>query len=283
MVKKRLVAALLVYQGIVVQSRGFGRYLPVGRPEIQAEFLNEWGIDEILLTFIDSPAQIDLAMVERVAGKCLVPLTVGGGIRRLEQADQLIHSGADRVFLNSGFLDQPTLVTEIARKYGDQAVVVGLDFQTDGQVYHPGKRQTLQKPLTELAQLAQHSGAGEILLQSTERDGSYQGYDLPAIATVTRQVSLPVIALGGAGCAQHIADLFQQTEACAAAVGNLLHFSEHSVAALKQQVIRANVDVRLETAFDYATSDFDAAGRLAKRSDESLEKLLFVRVEKEVI
>ena len=283
MLKKRLIASLLVRGGIVVQSRGFGGYLPVGRPEIQAEFLNEWGVDEILLMHIDSPQQIDLDQVARVARATLVPLTVGGGVRDMEQVDALFHSGADKVFFNSALFERPELIVRVAQKYGAQSVVVGIDTGLDGRVWDPRKRAYSDVSVFCQLELAQASGAGEILLQSVERDGSCRGYDLEWLRQTSGRLRVPLIALGGAGRARHLQELFEQTNASAAAVGNLLHFSEHSVVTLKQQLRRAEQSVRLETHASYEQACFDEHGRLSKKDDQALADLLFVHVDPEVI
>lgn len=288
MLKRRIVATLVVKGGIVVQSMGFGRYLPVGRPAIAVEFLNQWGIDEIVLLDIDATRDgrpPDFAMVRSASARCHVPLTVGGGIRSVDHVGELLHCGADKVAFNQAALIQPDLLGETARVFGDQCVVASIDAlrtESGHRVYDYRRRRTLDDAPGELATRLQNIGVGEILINSVDRDGSYRGFDLDLIEGVCAAVTVPVICCGGAGNARHFVEVFQVTRTSAAAAGNFFHFSEHSVTTVKAQVTR-EVPVRHETHADYLGSRFDPDGRLLKKDDEELEHMLFVRIEKEVI
>jgi len=288
MLKKRIAANLVVKDGIVVQSIGFRKYLPVGKPAIAIEFLNQWGIDEIILTDISASAKRngpDYDMIRKATRKCFVPLTIGGGITSTGHIKELMHCGADKISLNQTALHHPELITEAAHIFGNQCVVASIDgMQTpDGyRVYdYLTKKITNHNPAV-FARMAEVAGAGEILINSVDRDGAYTGYDLTLINDVCSQVNVPVIACGGAKNATHMIDLFKQTEVSAASAGNFFHFIEHSVTITKSHVVK-EVDVRLETHARYTDSELDENLRLIKRDDQELEHLLYIRIEKETI
>jgi len=289
MLKKRIIATLVVRQGIVVQSIGFRSYLPVGRPEIAVEFLNDWGVDEIVLIDISATVESrspDMAMVERVAKRCRVPLLVGGGIRTLAHARELVHSGADKVAFNQASLHTPGLLTQVANVLGSQCVVGAIDGlrTTSGyKVYDYVLGQTTSQAPTEFAQAMVRLGCGEIFIQSVDRDGSRQGFDLPLIQAVREAVDVPVICCGGAAGAAHFVEVFEGTDVHAASAANLFHYTEHSVTVIKAALLRAGVFVRNDVRATYLENPLGKNGRLEKKIDQALEEMLFVRIEKEVI
>jgi cyclase len=288
MLKKRIVAMLVVKDGIVVQSIGFKRYLPVGKPAIAVEFLNQWGIDEIILLDISATSNRcppNYAMVRSASKHCRVPLTVGGGITHIDQITELMHCGADKVALNQSVLYQPELLTMAAHLFGDQCLVASIDgVLTDAgyRVFDYRQQTTIDQTPAELAVQLQQFGAGEILINSVDRDGSYCGFDPVLISSVCKAVTVPIICVGGAGCAQHFIDVFQQTNVNAAAAANFFHFTEHSVTTTKA-LINQHIPIRHETYFDYRDARFDASARLLKKDDLLLEDMLFELIEKEVI
>lgn len=288
MLKKRLAAVIVVRDGIVVQSIGFHRYLPIGKPSIAVEYLNRWGIDEIILLDISAGRNgqaPDYAMIRSAAAYCRVPLTVGGGICQIAHIQELMQCGADKVAINHAAISAPELITQAAHLYGDQCIVASIDaVQTiDGyRVYDYRRCVPLTQAPWDFAARMQVLGAGEILINSVDRDGSYQGFDLDVIGRTCAAVSVPVIACGGAGNAHHFVEIFQNTTVSAAAAANFFHFSEHSVTITKSLVSRV-VPMRHETYFDYADRSFDADCRLLKQDDYELENLLYIRIEKEVI
>lgn len=289
MLKKRIAAALTLREGIVVQSIGFRKYLPVGKPPIAVEFLNQWGVDEIILLDISATrngVSIDPAVVKALAPKCFVPLAVGGGISTLEQVDVLIHTGADKVSVNHSALTNPELISDIAHKYGDQCVVAAGDVistESGYRIYDYTSGRATEVRLEDWASEMQERGAGELLLNAVHRDGSYTGFDTEMVKAVTTRVHIPVIALGGAGNAAHFETLFRQTEAAAGCAGNFFHFTEHSVITTKALLQKAKLDIRTDTYADYAESTFDDNNRLRKKSDEVLDDMLYLKIEKEVI
>lgn len=279
---------LVVKDGVVVQSLGFRRYLPIGKPAIAVDFLNQWGIDEIILLDIGASRNArgpDFDMIRKISSYCLVPLTVGGGLTRIEHVQELMRCGADKVSFNQAALHQPSLLAEAARIFGDQCVVASIDgclTNAGHRVYDYRKGITLEQSPADLARQLQHLGAGEILINSIERDGTYQGFDVGLIDSVCSAVGIPVICCGGAGKADHFVEVFKRTRVSAAAAANFFHFTEHSVTIVKAQV-GSSVPVRNDTHADYKDSRLDGAGRLLKKDDRVLEEMLFIRIEKEVI
>lgn len=290
MEKRRLIGCLVVKDGLVVQSINFQKYFPVGRPEIAIEFLNGWGIDEIVLLDIDATAQgrpPDFAMVERVAQKCFVPLTVGGGIHSLEDMRRLIRFGADKIAINTAAIETPNLIREASAILGNQCIVISMDVRKNKKGKYEVYRDSGQTPTAlhpvDFAQRVEKLNAGEIFLTSIERDGSKKGYDLELIRMVSEAVSIPVIACGGVGHPKHFVEGFKEGQAMAIAAANYFHFTEHSVTVTKAFLKEHGIEVRLDSYATYEDFDFDETGRIAKRNEKYLEKLRFEYQPKEVI
>lgn len=292
MLSRRLAAVLTVKGGWVVQSIRFQRYLPVGRPEIAVEFLNQWGIDEIILLDIDASRERrrpDFEMVTRVSKKCFVPLTVGGGIRSVDHMRELIHRGADKVSLNSVLFEDREIIRKGAEVLGTQCIVVSMDVLRDSeQTYsvmkNSGSERTDWDPVS-WAKEVKGLGAGEILLNSVDRDGTKKGYDSNLIKQVVDAVNIPVIACGGAGKPSHFQEIIKQTNASAVAAGNIFHFSEHSPMLVKSFLRKAmpGINLRKATSAEYQDASLMEDGRLAKRDDAYLEKLKYEIIHEEVI
>lgn len=289
MLSKRIIASLIVKDGIVVQSLGFKNYLPVGSPEVSVEFLNAWGVDEIVILDISAAAARqtpDLALISAVSKKSLVPLTVGGGIDSTETIRALIQKGADKVVINRSALENPSLIKEAASIFGSQCIVVSIDARKTSsghyEVFTDSGRIGTGKTPSEVAQTSAAAGAGEILIRSIDRDGSKEGFDTDLIRSISQVVHIPVVAAGGCGHPQHIADAFREGYADAVAVGNFFHFTEHSVTITKA-FLKSRFPIRLDTYATYPHATFDAAGRLMKQDDAVLEKLRFEYHPKEVI
>jgi len=286
--KKRITATLVVRDGIVVQSIGFTNYLPVGKPAIAIDYLNTWGIDEIILLDISATRrqrEPDYEMIRNASLKCYVPLTVGGGITQISHIRELMHCGSDKVALNQAAINQPELITTAAEIFGNQCVVVSIDAvkTSDGyRVYDYISKSNLPISPAEMAKRSEQAGAGEILVNSVDRDGRYTGYDKDLINSVCEQVTVPVIGCGGAKNAYDMLDVLQNTAASAASAGNFFHFTEHSVNVTKANILK-KMEVRLETFADYSENSFDEEFRLLKKDDTVLEEMLFMRIEKEVI
>ncbi|MBI3126015.1 MAG: imidazole glycerol phosphate synthase subunit HisF [Candidatus Tectomicrobia bacterium] len=286
MLKKRIIGCLIVRDGIVVQSINFRSYLPVGRPKIAVEYLNRWSIDEIAVLDITAGRNGDgpnVRLVKEVSDRCFVPLTAGGGIRSLRHVEMLIQGGADKISVNTAALETPELITEVANAFGSQSVIVSIDAVSDGRgghrVWSFRERRALDATPVEHARRAEGRGAGEILLNSVDRDGSKAGYDIGLVGELASKVGIPVIALGGAGHPRHFAEVFQKTAAAAAAAANYFHFTEHSVITTKSFLERDGLGVRLDGEVNYQDSGFARTGRIRKKDDLVLDELRFVPVE----
>jgi cyclase len=291
MLKKRLIATLVIKDGLVVQSIGFKRYLPIGKPEITVDFLNQWGIDEIIIVDIDATTQgrcIDPELIKRVSKKCFVPLCVGGGITSVNQIQQLIHSGADKVALNTQAYLNPSLIEEGARYFGSQCIVVSIDALRNAQggyeaFIHSGKTSTSHTP-SHLAHLASQYGAGEILLNSMDRDGMKNGYDIELINTVLTATPLPLIALGGARDPSCMKTLLEHCDVSGIAAGNYFHHIEHSATLAKAYLSSFFPNkIRLDSYINYSDATFDERARILKKEDAILQEMLFEFHPKEVI
>lgn len=289
MLKRRIIAVVVVREGIAVQSIGFRRYLPLGRPEIAVEFLDRWGVDEIVLADISASRAKrgpDNEMVRRVARICHVPLTVAGGIGSTDHIARLLTSGADKVAINQAARAAPELITQAAHLFGNQCIVASIDAAPDADGIHRVHdyiTETLAPDTpAQLAYRMQVAGAGEVFLNSVERDGSYRGFDIALIRSVMEAVTVPVIAVGGAGSLLHFTEAFSVTGVSALAAGNIFHFWEHSVAVVKSSIVPA-IPIRRDTAFSYMDASTDPDGRLLKKPDDTLQKMLYVGIETEVI
>ena len=290
MLKKRVIASLLVKAGILVQSLGFKKYLPIGKPAIAVDFLNQWGIDEIILLDISATEQgrsIDSGMIRLLAKKCFVPLSVGGGINHLDHVSELMKSGADKIVINKAAILDPEFITAIATQYGNQCVVVAIDVvgnaRSGYKVYDHSNHALLEMDLLQWASLIESKGAGEIFLSSVDRDGSYLGFDLELVKLVSQRVGIPVIANSGCRNARHLGELFLQTSVSAGCAANFFHFTEHSVNVTKQYLVANGIPVRLQTHADYKDSRFDQEMRLLKKDDQVLENMLYIKIEREII
>jgi cyclase len=225
-------------------------------------------------------------MIGRVAAKCFVPLAVAGGITTADQVHYIIRCGAEKIAVNSALPATRGLVGEIATRFGSQCVIASVDV---GEGRHGpevmirgGSEPTGLDPL-QWARELQNQGAGEILVNSIERDGSKLGYDLRLIGAVARTVHIPVIACGGAGAPEHFVELLRMPGVAAAAAANIFAFTEHSVLTIKACLAQAGIDVRGETYADYRTHGFDPDGRVAKQPDADLDQLVFEYVPEEMI
>ena len=291
MPKKRLIAAIVVKNGWTVQSVGFERFRPVGRPEIAARFFSEWGADEILLLDIDASRQgrtIDPELVSRVAAQTYVPLTAGGGIRSVEDVRHIVQAGADKVSINLGAHNAPAAVADAASTFGNQCIIGAIDIRhgDDGQamVYANGGSTATGKEAAEHAGALAAMDVGEILVNSIDRDGARNGFDIAALKTVAAAVNLPIIAMGGAGRPAHLADVLALEEISAAAAANYFHYSEHAISAAKAYLRKQGLDVRQESWADYCHFEFAAAdGRIRKRSEAELSDEIYEFIPEEVI
>lgn len=289
MLKKRIVGCLTIKDSLVVRSVGFKLYFPVGSPEIAARFLSQWGADEIILLDISATRRGDgpnHKLIERVSRNCFVPLTVGGGIRTVDDVQALLQSGADKVAINSAAFDKPNLIGDVAGVFGSQCVVATIDclrLDKRAVVYrHVNQQATALHPKEHATRLVE-LGAGEILLNSVDRDGAGKGFDLDLIQDVCGAVTTPVICCGGAGRPEHFMEIFSKTRASAAAAGNFFHFYEHSLTITKSVLLQSEISIRHDTHATYHDAKTSSDGRLLRQPDSYLEDLLFLRADREEI
>lgn len=251
MIAKRLIPCLDVMQGRVVKGVNFLNLMDAGDPVAAAMEYNRQGADE--LVFLDITASheergILLDVVKRTAEAVFIPLTVGGGIRSITDFRNVLRSGADKVSLNSSAVKNPRLISDCAKAFGSQAVVVAIDVkkQKDGSyhVYVKGGREDTGLDALQWAKEVETLGAGEILLTSMDRDGTKGGYDLDFTSRISRQAAIPVIASGGAGSMVDFYDVFTEGAADAALAASLFHFKEVEIPSLKNYLIQRGIPMR---------------------------------------
>ncbi len=253
MITKRIIPCLDVNNGRVVKGINFVNLIDAGDPVSVAEAYDKAGADE--LVFLDITASSDnratkVEMVRRVAKKVFIPFTVGGGIRTVEDFKAILREGADKVAVNSAAIMNPDLIREAADKFGSQCVVVAIDAkrradESGWNIYKNGGRIDMGIDAVEWAIKANELGAGEILLTSMDCDGTKNGYDLELTRTVAENVSIPVIASGGAGKVEHFYDAFTEGKADAALAASLFHFKELEIAEVKKYLNHKGISVRL--------------------------------------
>jgi cyclase len=249
---KRIIPCLDVTAGRVVKGINFTELRDAGDPVEIARRYDEQGADEI--TFLDITASSDqrdliLPIIEAVASQVFIPLTVGGGVRTVEDVRRLLNAGADKVSMNTSAVNNPQLVADAANKYGSQCIVVAIDAKrTDSgtwQVYTHGGRNATGMDAVDWARRLEQLGAGEILLTSMDKDGTRSGFDLALTRAVSDAVGIPVIASGGVGSLGDLADGIQTGRADAVLAASIFHFGQHTVQEAKQFMAARGIPVRL--------------------------------------
>jgi len=249
---KRIIPCLDVTAGRVVKGINFVELRDAGDPVEIARRYDEQGADE--LTFLDITASSDdrdliLHIIEDVASQVFIPLTVGGGVREVDDVRRLLNAGADKVSINTSAVTNPQLVADAANKYGSQCIVVAIDAKRgesgNWEVFTHGGRRATGLDAIDWAKKMQALGAGEILLTSMDRDGTKVGFDLPLTRAVSDAVSIPVIASGGVGSLQDLADGIVQGHADAVLAASIFHYGQHSVQEAKRFMAQQNIPVRL--------------------------------------
>jgi cyclase len=247
---KRIIPCLDVKDGAVVKGVRFLDLKDVGYPPEMAEAYERQGADEIV--FLDISASIEgrrtlLDIVEETAKRLFVPLTVGGGIREKDDVRAALNAGADKVSMNTVAVQRPEIVSECAKDFGSQCIVVAIDGKRKGEdwkVYTHGGTKGTGKDVVRWARQVEELGAGEILLTSMDADGTQDGYDIPMTRAVAEAVNIPVIASGGCGSAQHILDVLRSTKAEAALAASIFHYGQCTVRDVKDFLRENGVDVR---------------------------------------
>ncbi|MEA3210628.1 MAG: imidazole glycerol-phosphate synthase subunit HisF [Chthoniobacter sp.] len=261
MLKKRLIPVLLLQNGLLVRSELFSIHQVLGNPIHEVERFNHWSVDELIYLDISRDDRYDLGrddtrvrgltdrlgILQEVAKTCFMPLTWGGRIRTVEEMRERIARGADKITLNTAAVRTPELITQGARVFGSQAIVVSIDSKRlpDGtlEVFIDGGRTATGLHPADWAREVERLGAGEILLQSIDRDGAGEGYDLPLISAVASVTTIPVIACSGVGRYEDYAEGIR-AGASAVAAANIWHFKELSDRGGKRALAKAGIDIR---------------------------------------
>lgn len=268
MLKKRLIPVLFLKNGLIVRSEGFFDFREFGNPINQLQRLNDWLVDELVYIDITRDGSYDLkrddhkirvandviAILIEISRQCFMPLTFGGRIRSFEDAAKFIANGADKVVINTAAYRDPGLISQVAKHFGSQCMMVGIDVKSEEgrhRLYINQGSEPADMAPEEWARRAVDAGAGEIFLNSIDRDGSANGFDLEIIEKISAAVSVPVIACGGAACFEDFEDVLKQTQASAVAAGNIFNFMENSYIRAKKHLVKTGCPVKpfLEQTF----------------------------------
>ena len=263
MLKKRLIPCLFLMNGLVVRSEKFDFHQILGNPLNQVERYNDWAIDELIYIDISRDNQYDLRrddlkvknknnlleIISEISKKCFVPLTFGGKIRTIEDIRQRIKYGADKITINTMAIENPKFISEAAKIFGSQCIIVSMDVKknekNEYEVYKKfGEIGTKMHPV-EWAKKVERLGAGEIFLNSIDRDGTGKGYDLTFIKMVSDSINIPLIACGGVGKFEDFIEGIKIGKASAVAAGNIFNFTEISTINAKKIMKKAGIDVRI--------------------------------------
>ena len=252
MLKKRIIPCLDVDNGRVVKGVNFVDLIDAGDPVEQAKIYNNQGADE--LCYLDITASSDnrdnlFDVVKKTAENCFIPLTVGGGVRTIEDISKLLHSGADKVSINTAAVKDKTFISEASNKYGSSTIVVAVDAkqveEEKWNVFTHGGRNETDIDAIEFCLEAAKLGAGEILLTSMDKDGTKSGFDNELLNKVTSKINIPVIASGGVDTLQHLHDGITKGGASALLAASIFHFGDFSISEVKRFLAEQNISVRI--------------------------------------
>ena len=254
MLKNRIIPCLDVKNGRVVKGINFVDLKDAGDPVEQAKIYSDGGADEIC--FLDITASNEnrntiYDVVERTSKKCFVPLTVGGGVRSVEDINKLLNCGADKVSINTAAVESPKVIEESSKKFGSQCIVVAIDAKKKNdkwEIFTHGGRNNSGINALEFAKKMENSGAGELLITSMDRDGTQIGYDNKLISNITALVNIPVIASGGVGNLDHLVDGIKLGNASAVLAASIFHYGKHSVKEAKEYLASKGIPVRIQNA-----------------------------------
>ena len=251
MLKNRIIPCLDVKNGRVVKGINFVDLQDAGDPVEQAKIYSDGGADEICfldITASNENRDIIYDVVEKTSKKCFVPLTVGGGIRSVEDINKLLNCGADKVSINTAAVQDSKVVEESSKKFGSQCIVVAIDAKLNvdkWEVFTHGGRNKTGIDAVEFAKKVEENGAGEILLTSMDKDGTKSGYDVDLLKTITNNTNIPVIASGGVGTLDHLYDGIVKGGASAVLAASIFHYGEYKIKDAKEYLNSKNVSVRL--------------------------------------
>ncbi len=235
MLKQRLIPVLLLKNGRLVKPIQFGKYRDVGYPTTQAKIYDAQKADELIFLDIDASTenrQTLISVIEEVTKECFMPLTLGGGVRTVQDINNLLAAGADKVSINAAAVDNPNFIKEAANMFGSQCIVISIDAKKKGDKYevctHNGKKTTGLDAIT-WAKKVTELGAGEILITSIDNEGTMEGYDLELVKAISQAVNIPVIANGGAGTLDDFQDALTKAGASAVAASSIFNFTDQSL------------------------------------------------------
>ena len=251
MLKNRIIPCLDVKNGRVVKGINFVDLKDAGDPVEQAKIYSDGGADEIC--FLDITASNEnrdtiYDVVERTSKKCFVPLTVGGGVRGVEDINKLLNCGADKISINTAAVQNPEMITESSKKFGSQCIVVAIDAKKNvnkWEIFTHGGRNNTGIDAIEFAKKMEDSGAGELLVTSMDRDGTQIGYDNDLMFKISSTVNIPVIASGGVGNLSHLADGLKLGNASAVLAASIFHYGKHTINEAKQYLDLKGIPVRI--------------------------------------
>ena len=251
MLKKRIIPCLDVKNGRVVKGINFVDLKDAGDPVEQAKIYSDGGADEIC--FLDITASSEnrdtiYGVIKDTSKKCFVPLTVGGGVRSVEDINKLLNCGADKVSINTAAVQNEEVVIQSSKKFGSQCIVVAIDAKKNGdlwEVFTHGGRNNTRINAIEFAKKMEDSGAGELLVTSMDRDGTQVGYDIDLMSKISSEVNIPVIASGGVGNLDHLVDGIKLGKASAVLAASIFHYGKYSVKEAKQYLDSKGIPVRI--------------------------------------
>ena len=251
MLKNRIIPCLDVKNGRVVKGINFVDLKDAGDPVEQAKIYSDGGADEICfldITASNENRDIIYDVVEKTSKKCFVPLTVGGGIRSVEDINKLLNCGADKVSINTAAVENSKVVSESSKKFGSQCIVVAIDVKKNvdrWEVFTHGGRNNSGIDALEYAKKMENCGAGELLVTSMDRDGTQVGYDIDLMSKISSKVNIPVIASGGVGNLDHLVDGIKLGKASAVLAASIFHYGKHSVREAKEYLNSKGIPVRV--------------------------------------
>ena len=251
MLKKRVIPCLDVKNGRVVKGINFVDIKDAGDPVEQAKIYSDSGADEICfldITASNENRQIIYDVVKRTSEKCFVPLTVGGGVRNVDDINKLLHCGADKVSINTAAVNNSEVVLESSKKFGSQCIVVAIDAKKNNdkwEIYTHGGRNNTGIDAIEFAKKMEDSGAGELLVTSMDRDGTQKGYDIELIYNISSKINIPIIASGGVGNLDHLVDGIKIGNASAVLAASIFHYGAYSIMQAKEYLDLKGIPVRI--------------------------------------
>lgn len=250
MLKVRIIPTLLLRNGRMVKGVNFSNYRDTGDPVFASRVYNSQYVDELIFIDIDATnekRETNYEIIEQVSKECFMPLTIGGGISSIEAIRKLLSKGADKVVINTAAIDDPGLIKEGSEKFGNQCIIAGIDVKNESgkyRVYKNSGREKTEVDLVNHIKNMESTGAGEIFINSIDRDGTMAGYDLNLIRLVMQNTTIPVIAGGGAGNFMHLVDAYKETGIEALAMASIYHFGDNNPIRARSYLKNHNIKIK---------------------------------------